>query len=424
MRDFRQSGMSLIEVLVGLVIGLVAILVIGQVTAAFEAQKRTSTGGGDAQTNGAAALQVLEQEVRMAGFGLTVPALKGTPNGNLLCPLGVNVAYNGTILSNPGTAPPPSDGGILAPVRIVDGAAGEPDVVVMVRSDAEFGALMTNIVTSVNLALPAPVITVNSSLGYETGQLILVASGSGSKVCTLLQVSKAPTLNVDGFNWDLEFAAGSSFPYNLASPGTSYASFIGPGATTYGGGDKIVNLGLSRPPPASNVTTNRSFMYRRYGILGLNGETGCGDQPTLTMVDPSQVSAPYTCANSQALADQIVDLQAQYGIAPAGSQTVNEWKDATGAWASNVLTAAQIGRIKAVRIAVVSRSSQFIKNDAACTENPVATADIALWEKLNAIDDEPPKYTIPVGGDGCQHYRYKVFNTVAPLKNVIWGQLP
>jgi type IV pilus assembly protein PilW len=413
-----QRGLSLIEIMVGLVIGLVAILVIGQVMAAFESQKRTSTGGGDAQTNGAQALQMLEQEARMAGFGLTTPGQKGA-NGNLFCPMGTNIIYDGTVRSNPGTVPAPADGGIVAPVRIQDGGAGDGgDVITIARSDAEFGVLVNTVRTTVNMALVPPVVRVDSGLGYEkVGQLILIGAANGSKICTLAQVSKVTKV---GNEWDLELASGGSYPYNAANPAAAFASFAGPTPTTYGAGDKVVNLGYSPPPSAtvSNVTAYRPFMYRRYEVRE------CDGQPMLMMVDPSQVSSPYTCANSENLMDQVVALEAQYGIAAAGTQNVNEWRNATGAWAHDSLTAAQISRIKAVRIAVVSRSAQYIKNDGSCSENPVAGADIVLWDKFGAGDDEPPKFTIPLGADGCQHYRYKTFTTVVPLKNIIWSVLP
>ncbi len=48
----RQRGASLIEIMVGVVIGLIAILVIYQVFAASEGLRRNTTGVGDAQQNG------------------------------------------------------------------------------------------------------------------------------------------------------------------------------------------------------------------------------------------------------------------------------------------------------------------------------------------------------------------------------------
>ena len=48
----RESGFSLVEIMVGMAIGLLTTLVIMQVFSAFEGQKRSTTGSADAQTSG------------------------------------------------------------------------------------------------------------------------------------------------------------------------------------------------------------------------------------------------------------------------------------------------------------------------------------------------------------------------------------
>jgi len=55
--------------MVGLVIGMVAVVVIMQVFALSEGSKRTTTSGDDAQTNGAIALTIIQRDLRQAGFG-------------------------------------------------------------------------------------------------------------------------------------------------------------------------------------------------------------------------------------------------------------------------------------------------------------------------------------------------------------------
>lgn len=387
-----QRGFGLIEIMVGLVIGLIAIMVIGQVAATFEGQKRISTGGSDAQTNGAVALTTLISELRMAGFGLTVPGLgTATANGTLLCPLGINIYYDGTIVSNPGAGP--ADGGIVAPVRVVNGAAGASDELIVARSDAELGVLATNVQVSV---VP-PVVRVNSNMGFDqVGQVFVIGAANGSKVCTLLQLSKTATANGD--YWDLEFAAGGT-KYNPANPAATFATF-----PSYGVGDKVVNLGL-RPALGNSLLSQRGFMYRRYLVV----------DDRLVIADQSQlpVSTAYTSANTTPLVDEVVNIQAQYGIALAGSQTVTQWVEPAGpTWGSTSLTASDINRIKAVRIAVVSRSAQFDKED-------VSPATLSLWTKINPGDDAPPTYAVP-----DRKFRYKVLTTVVPMKNVVWSRLP
>jgi len=66
----RNRGFGLVEIMVGLVIGMITSLIVFQVFEVTERQKRTTTGGADAQTNGAYALYMMERDIRMAGFGL------------------------------------------------------------------------------------------------------------------------------------------------------------------------------------------------------------------------------------------------------------------------------------------------------------------------------------------------------------------
>lgn len=350
-----NKGFSLVEIMVGLVIGMLAMVVVMQVYAMFEGQKRASTGGSDAQTNGGVALFTLEREIRMAGYGLT------SPNG-LLCPKGINIYHDGNVVSN---------GASLAPVTIIDGGSG-PDIITMVRSDSNFGAIPTSIIKQ--MPTPSSELTADGPAGLNENQLFLVGDPAGSKVCTLMQMSQDPQKTGNG--WNLQHNSGQ-FPYNPPNPEKVFTD-----APQYTIGDIIINMG--------------SFVHRRYEIL-------CNH---LTEVNPTTVTAPYTCTNTILLVDQIVNIQAQYGVADTGKQQVNAWVDATGSWAQGTISADDVKRIKAVRIAVVARSPQYEKE--AVTQTP-----LKLWAG-------GPDMALTADQ---QHYRYKVFETIVPMKNVIWANI-
>lgn len=72
-----SRGFSLIELMVGIVIGMIAVIVIAQVFRLNEGFRRTTTGLDDANNNGAVALVGLQHEVRQAGFGLSAFVLSG-----------------------------------------------------------------------------------------------------------------------------------------------------------------------------------------------------------------------------------------------------------------------------------------------------------------------------------------------------------
>lgn len=362
MNRIAQKGVTLVELMVALVIGSIAVLVIQQVMAVFEGQKRTSSGGADAQVNGAVALFTLEREIRQAGYGLF--------GGNgPLCPSGVNLYYNGTTLL---------DGGTLRALTIIDGGVG-PDAIEIARSDAEFSAIPTAVIGAMGSSTAD--IRVESKAGLSLGQLFLVAGKDGGKVCTLMQLSANPVLA--GNHWTLVHASGG-FAFNPASPGAAFTI-----APSYSIGDLVVNMG--------------SFLHRRYQLL-------CGQ---LRELDPTTTTTPWDCANTVPLVSQIVDLQAQYGISDSGSAQITQWCNATadsicGDWSNPAIGDAS--RIRAVRIAVVARSAQYEKEI-------VSPATLEFWGTGDA-GDEPPDRAL---SNDERHYRYKIFTTIVPIRNVIWG---
>ena len=71
-KKINQKGFSLIELMVGLVIGLLVSLAIYNIFNIFEKQKRVTTGNSDAQTNGAIAIYNIQRDAEKAGFALPV----------------------------------------------------------------------------------------------------------------------------------------------------------------------------------------------------------------------------------------------------------------------------------------------------------------------------------------------------------------
>ncbi len=77
-----QRGMGLIEIMVSVVIGLLAVLVIYQVFAVSEGFKRNTTGASDAQQNGLFSMFTLGIEIANAGNSISLAAteLSTCPN--------------------------------------------------------------------------------------------------------------------------------------------------------------------------------------------------------------------------------------------------------------------------------------------------------------------------------------------------------
>jgi type IV pilus assembly protein PilW len=93
-------------------------------------------------------------------------------------------------------------------------------------------------------------------------------------------------------------------------------------------------------------------------------------------------------------------------VAPVASQEVDSWVDATGGtWAAP--TAANAARIKAVRIAILTRGQR--------EPVMVSPASIVLW------DAGEPTERVRDLTDEERRYRYRVLTVVVPLINVIWA---
>lgn len=367
-KECRQRGLTLVELLVGLTAGLVVLLVVTQVMQNFEGQKRTSTGGNDAQTNGAVALYLLEQDIRMAGYGLFGPE-------HALCPMGINVYHSGG-----GSGAVVKNAMTFLPIKIKDGGADKPDLITTMRSSAEFGAIPISIVKT--MPTPSSIVTANSSGGLQNGDLFIVAARDGGKVCTLMQMSQPPQTTGNGVN--LNHNPGESSPYNPPNPENVFTI-----APTYDINDVVVGFG------------NQPSIGKRFSV-------GCDhlvqSNPTEISDDELELDSESGCTKSSPLVAQIVDLQAQYGVASnsATPMEVDRWEDATGAWANP--SAADSKLIRAIRIAVVVRHPYYEREAVAPTPLP----DWVGEATVNIVEGSP-------------NYRHRVFATVIPLRNVIWA---
>ncbi len=125
--QFHQGGLTLMEIMVGLAIGMLATLVIMQVISVFETQKRVTTGTADAQTNGGIALYNIGREMQIAGF----PLLPVT-NSPLECTM---LTFGATGI------------GGISPVTITDGVAASgvsaSDTITLRYGNSQMGGVPT-----------------------------------------------------------------------------------------------------------------------------------------------------------------------------------------------------------------------------------------------------------------------------------------
>jgi type IV pilus assembly protein PilW len=375
----RNRGFSLVEVMIGLVMGMIVLLIIMQAFSVAEGYKRTTTTGSDAQVNGLLALRTLESEVRVAGYGLM--------NTTSLCP---SINTVDPVIKTPPTVMSVSN----MPVRIVDGGTGSDTIEVMYSSSAT-GAAPARI----SKAMPSPsnATFVHNTLGFAACDFVLLASKDGSKACTLEQATK-----IDGHPTPKILTSHGHSNYN-APGGLNHYPTGG-----YSTSDIVINMG--------------SFVHRRFSVF----KNGTNDEFYLrqTKINAADDGCNPVEANPNLdLISNIVNIQAQYGIAAtAGSQEVNCWTDAKststgcgitsgGNWSAPSFTDAK--KIKAVRLAIVARSALSEKPSGSGSICDATGAAPTSWDKGPVINLS--------NISNWQCYRYKVYQTVIPMINVIWS---
>ena len=151
----KSRGFTLVELMVGVLIGLIGTVVIFQVFAVSESQKRTTTGGSDAQQNGVFGLFQIERDVRMAGYGLNNMALLGCQ---------INGWYE------PGAAPIQFK---LVPVEIINGVAGAPDQIRLAFGNSDL--FMAPAKLTQTMPNSSAVYKVDNRFGFKEGDLVVAA---------------------------------------------------------------------------------------------------------------------------------------------------------------------------------------------------------------------------------------------------------
>ena len=125
----------------------------------------------------------------------------------------------------------------------------------------------------------------------------------------------------------------------------------------------------------------------------------------------------------------VVNIQAQYGVSnTVNSNQVNQWVNASGAWAAPLSTANR-NRIKSVRVAIVARNPKIepaaVTNLCDQTASPptglCSWADLAAGGTITTASPAPTLNLLP-GDANWARYHYRVFETVMPLRNIVWSK--
>jgi type IV pilus assembly protein PilW len=396
----KQQGMTLVELMVAMTIGLGITLAISSVLIASEKHKRTTTSTNDAQQTGSYGYYALDKALRGAGSAIAGSAFPSDV-GVLGCHLNVITNTGAVLFPRPSPYPLPFANFPVAlnvaPVLIGKGLSpdGLSDVIMIMSGSGSAGGVSRQITGGGT----ATAVTLDNTVGFALNDLLLV-SQSGVPDCLLEEVAApltppTPTLNLGGASIYYTAIAASTTMAALAGNTSSYVTPLGNAAannvlfTLYG------------------VDTNRTlYSYDLLQNLNLVGGVGAD--------------------TSQAIADGIVQLNAIYGIDTDGDGMQDQWADPGSApnWDINTVMGSplKMKQIVSVRVALVVRGEYFDtarKPDG--TPIPVSPAQLTFFNGLHSgLNGAGPllQGTINLSASE-QQFRYRIFEFTVPLRNML-----
>jgi type IV pilus assembly protein PilW len=376
----RLAGFSLVELMVSIVIGLLAVLFATRMMTDSESNKNGALGGSESMQNGMMAMFSISADAEQAGYGLNDPILAGCDTifsdskGFTLA-----TAKRGATNVQP-----------LAAAVITNGGAG-PDEVTLYSGSATSGTATMRLIS--NYAGGNQIALDRIPYGFAVGDVIVAAPEDGVGRCALAQISTlkdaAPTL---GF-------ANTADRFNTGGLGRNFA----------GSATRIFNLGRAANLAFHTWSVDDGVLRLQATNLGASG------------------------ANAQAVADNIVSLKAQYGFDtravaafdPELGMQVRQWSNTMIDADGNGVTGdpGDYQRVAALRIAVVARnkSPQRAGAGGACTVTTVAMP-VFTTAQPSGVTAVPVTPDLAVANDPVDWtcYRYRAFETIVPLRNAGW----
>ncbi|MCB5190743.1 PilW family protein [Methylobacillus arboreus] len=204
----HHSGYSLVEIMVGMTIGLLGLMVIAQVLSISQDSNRTTSSGGNAQQNGALALLAIERDIRQSGYGMNVSQNLGCQVVGTDSSTGREVRF------------------LFTPAVITQGLDTAPDVIQLTYSNASMVTSPSALMQT--MANADADYVVSNRFGFTVNDLV-VAAAPGQD-CDLAQITATP---------------GNPYQNNITHAATARYR----GSQIYSSGAQIYNMGKS---PASN----------------------------------------------------------------------------------------------------------------------------------------------------------------------------
>lgn len=391
--------MTLIEMMVALVIGLILSLAIFSVMSVFEGRRRTLVAGSDLDQSAGVAMFQIDRWVRSAGTGFAAAASYAygcelfavDDSGRQILPMTAALHDTPFDTVNPGAS------GVfrLAPVLILPGQTSPgtsghiSDVLVLMSA----GTGGSQVPTSFMAAATTTSLTVANTLAFSGGDLVLLAdrqpaASGGTAPCMVTQADSATT-------------SGAATALPLGG-GRQAASIDAASVANYSVTGVAINLGnlASAGPPS-------------FQLLGV------GDNNTLYSYDLLQTSD----TPLQARAEGVFEMHALYGIGSTSDTTVDAWvSPGTGSYTVAALSAgtpaaaALLRTIRAVRIGLIMRTALPERSGSAAGAASATATPATSLTLFSDLDDSTLTYTRALA-PAEQQYRYRTLEATIPLRN-------
>jgi len=380
----RAAGFSLVELMVSIVIGLLAILFATRMMTDSENNKQGALGGSDSMQNGMMAMFSISADAEQAGYGLNDPILSGCDTI-----FKDSKGYQLAKVKRGGVDVTPLAGALIEP-----GADGKPDRLTMYAGSAPGGTgtmrLLGNYIGGSQLMVD------REHYGFARGDVIVVAPENGDGKCALAQVAGLSEPGAESHS----VAIGSTdYRFNSGALGRNFD----------GSASRVFNLGRESSLSFHTWSVDGGVLRLRATNLGADG------------------------AAAHAVADNIVSLKAQYGFdTRAVADFEPELGMQVGQWSAAMIDADADGvtggtgdyqRVAALRIAVVARARtpERAGTGGACSAQPEAIKVFGS-EQPHGVEAEEITLDLRVKDDSVDWrcYRYRAFETIVPLRNTGW----
>lgn len=398
-RRLRQAGLTLVELLVALAIGLVVVLAVTTMIVVGRQHERVTTGFNDMTQGGAYAATVIDRALRNAGSGFMQGwnASDGAgvdTNGALGCKLNAQRETT-AVLPRASVLPAPFAGFLggasgqatlgVAPVLIGQGqSASGSDILMVMAGSAGIGGVGRE----VRANLLGTQIELDNTLGFQPGDVLLVsASTDTASDCAITQVAS-----------DFSAFPATATPSKLLSVGGTYV----------GDTDKlgaVIGAGFAAAARGSFISGMGKASDLRLELFGV------GTDHVLYRGDLLQTSGADT---PEAVSEGVVALRAVYRVdsnisTSSFATTSLSWQAPTGTYAPATLLAESppehLRRIVGVRVSLLLRSS---------ARQPQIAADA----EYKLLKDLPGESTVTLS-DAERHYAHRVVETTIPLRNAL-----